>query len=434
MALTLKSNSAYSGDILALPYAQAPLPRGAQYYVDFVDPVSVVKDRGVARLAGNAATLSADAAVLRGKGGGFSRIDANALDRFRYSLDGSRNLGLSMAHDLDRNTVLWDGAALTASAGAITIAEAGDDYNRWYGLTGDGTNDVHGVTWAWSAPSAGPRLVLVEVARPATNATAYVRLRIAGTTAHAVYDLTAGVCRTGGAASASMHATARGYLLALYVSAGATAGSAMLSLVGDYEAATEASAEALSTAVMFRAFKVQGYGNTSAPVSFADWLPKGSAVVAAAPALTLLSTTLATNQPFTALARLRTNASPYQTLAGLASVGTIHVRWSTSDPRLFVLNGSTVLGYIDHLYRPDTVLHLMHRYDGANLTVGLAVGDVAGGITFKTFQVTVALTSASSVVYGNTSNAFGGQLQKLVGWQAAKTDAEVAAFMKSLAY
>ena len=49
-------------------------------------------------------------------------------------------------------------------------------------------------------------------------------------------------------------------------------------------------------------------------------------------------------------------------------------------------------------------------------------------------RLAVALTSASSVVYGNTSNAFGGQLQKLVGWQAAKTDAEVAAFMKSLAY
>jgi hypothetical protein len=49
-------------------------------------------------------------------------------------------------------------------------------------------------------------------------------------------------------------------------------------------------------------------------------------------------------------------------------------------------------------------------------------------------RLAVALTSASSVVYGNTSNAFGGQLQKLVGWQTTKTDAEVAAFMKSLAY
>lgn len=275
MSITLKSNTTYSGDLAALPYAQAPLPRGAQYYMDFVDPVSVVKDRGVSRLATNAATLSADAAVLRQKGGGYARVESNALDRFRYSLDGSRNLGLSMAHDLDRNTVLWDGTALTASAATISTAEAGDDYNRWYGLTGNGSSDLHGVLWGWTASAAGPRLVLVEVARPDVNAAPYVRLRLAGAVAHGIYDITAGVCRAAGRAEAAMYATPRGWLLALYVAAGAKDGSASLSLVGDYEAATEANPEPLSTAVMFRAFKVQGYINSTTPMSFADWLPKG---------------------------------------------------------------------------------------------------------------------------------------------------------------
>lgn len=434
MSITLKSNIAFAGDPASLPYAQAPLPRGAQYYLDFVDPVSVVKDRGVSRLAGNAATLAADAAVLRSKGGGYARVEANALDRFRWSMDGTRNLGLSMAHDLDRNTVLWDAAQLTTTAAAIAVAEAGDDYNRWYGLTGDGTNDLHGATWTYATSAAGPRLILVEVARPATNATPYVRLRLAGSMAYGVYDITAGICRAGGGGAASLYATPRGYLLALYVANGAKDGSAALSLVGDYEAATEANTEALSTSVMFRAFKVQGYVNTTTAVSLADWLPKAASVSATAPTLTLLATTIATGQPFTLLARLRTNLSPHQTVAGLASVGPIHVRWGSSDTRLFVLNGTTVLGYIDHPYTPDTVLHLVHRYDGTNLTISLAVGEVAAGLMFKSFQTAVALTGASTVVYGNTANAFGGQLQKLVGWQSVISDSDLRSFMSGVAY
>lgn len=110
------------------------------------------------------------------------------------------------------------------------------------------------------------------------------------------------------------------------------------------------------------------------------------------------------------------------------------MRWGSSDTRLFVLNGSTVLGYIDHPYRPDTTLHLLHRYDGTKLTIGLAVGEVSGSLTFKTFQTTTTLTSATSVVYGSTANAFGGQIQKLVGWQATIPDSELRSFMASLAY
>lgn len=434
MAILLKSNANFAGDPASLPPPHAPLPLGAQYYVDFVDPVSAVNGRAHSRLASNAVSFSADAAILRTKGGGYKRVEANALDRFRYSIDGTKNLGLSLAHNLDRQTVKWDGLALTTNAAAIAVAEAGDTNNTWYSLTADGTEAVHQLSIAYSAPATGPRMVAVEVARPVSNAAPYMRLRLAGTALFGVFDITAGVCRGSGGAEVAMYRTARGYLITMYVASAGKDGSVDMSVVGDYEGATASNSETLSTAVMFRAWKVQGYSNTSTQVPLADWLPASGTVTSAAPTVKLLSTTLATNQPFTLLARLRTNASPYTQLAGLGAVGGISARWGTSDPGLFILSGSTVLTILDVPYAPDTDLHLMHRYDGANLTIGVATGAVGAATEFKTFTTARTIAAGASISYGDNSNPFGGTLQKMVGWQASRTNGEVLSFMRQLAY
>lgn len=435
MAITLKSNIVYSGDPAALPYELAPLPRGSRFYVDFQDPVSILSTGSRQRLAGNVVSLnaSAGAAVLRAQGGGFHLASAGSLDRFRWSDDGARNLGLSLAHSLDRNATKWDPSSLAVTAAAVATA-AGNGYDTWYSLTGDGTSAVHGVTWPQSLTSTYARVVVVEVAQPESNAAPHVRIRVSGQSAYGIYDLGGGVCR-GSGATPVMRRTAQGWLLLLFVDSGTNADAATLSLVGDYEAAGAANAEALSISVLFRAFKTQGYTGASNVVQAGDWLPEGGVVAADAPTATLLEGALDRSQPWTVLTRMQAGDSPKQTIGTLMAIDNITIRWGTSDERLLILNGSTIVGYLDRLYVPGMTYHVLARYDGTNLVVAVAAGDAVAA-EFKSFSITKTLAANAAVIWGNSSvsNSWNGTLQKLVGWQALKTDAEIAAFMSSLAY
>lgn len=435
MALNLASNVAYLGDPARLPSADAPLPPGAAFYADFIDPVAV-RPGSKQRLASNLGSLTAGAAVLRTQGGGFVQASSNSLDRFRWSDDGKENLGLALAHNLDRNSVRWDASALAVTA-ATVAAEAASGLNTWYRLTGDGTSAIHEVSLEQTSTTV-LRAAVVEVARPDTNAAVYARLRFVGTSTYGIYDLSAGVCRGSGSSVAYMRQTARGWLLILIASGGSAGNMAALSLVGDYETAVADTAEALSTSLLFRGFKIQGAANSQVSASFSigDWLPSGAAVSADAPYFALGTDAISRASPLTLLARLRTSPSEQQTLAGLATFGDVELRWSSSDTRLALISGSTIHGYIDQSYRPATQYHVYHRYVDGALTVGVAVGDVALISGFKRLSITRGLSAGASISYGfaNAAYAFNGTLQKVVGWQASRSDADLIAFMKSLSY
>lgn len=276
---------------------------------------------------------------------------------------------------------------------------------------------------------------MAEVAHPATSGASYVGLRASGQAVYGVYDPGAGACLSGGGA-ASMVRTARGWMLRLYGRAGINGGSITLSIVGNYELASETNAEVLAGAALFRAFKTQGYSTVSTQIGTGDWSPSGNQPAASSPVLRLLSAALARSTAWTVLPPMLSNPSPQKSLGQRISVGSISARWGSSDSRLIVLNRSMVIGYIDHPITPDAHFHVMARYDGATLTLGVATGVITEATEFKSVSVAIALAAAADISFSTStpSAAVNGTVPKIIVWHAVKSTGDLVAFMRSLTY
>lgn len=430
MAVILRSNMPYRGNITDLPPMNAPMPADAAFYGDFLNDLYITQETRGADPTSIFTFAGMRERYLRNASGGYTMVAGGVAGRPEYDPSGNR-LGMLVesantqfiAPAQRQDLTQANASGVTVAAGAATVPA----WDRWYTLTPSG-DAAHDLALA-SSESIGANFRRTFAIELKTAGHRYVQLS-SGTageaTDYANFDLQTKTvtAQGGGATFAGVIPTAEGAICYIqYTSAIAGTETPTVSIVADGSAGKQATAAAASVgAISARLPKLRRANDTPSRTPARSPMP-GATNTVLTDRLNLQPSVLTSD--FTLLVRARNpewvNAFT-PTLFSLAAAQTsgtgASLRIDTSGELALVTrtSGTAAVAWDTPSALPaGGITTFAFAKQGNVLRVALGTGESYEG-TLTQIEGAQPFILSSPV----ESEGFDGHLQKIIGWSHGK--------------
>ena len=441
MAVILRSDTAYQGAIADLPPVTAPMPGDAALYGDFVQDLYITQAYRGADYSKVLDTAGVRRRYLRNAAGDVF-LAAAASPRPSYDASGRRNGFLVEGENQNHLALAQRADPSQAEAQGVTFAKAGaaaEAFNQWWDVTGTGTTGHNLVFGTEVSISSGNMMCFALEVQHVNHR--YVQLSSGAAedaTDYANFDLVERkVTATGaGVSSAYIVPTLKGMTLVVqYYDTIAGTERPTLSLVSSGTVAKQPANTAATTTVRIRLAKLRYLPTSGAQAAPLSPLPTTGTTEPdqIIPLATLVPTT--GNWAFL----MQGTTSPWINKLG----ATIFTAGASASAGLMIRFEGASLGLYSVAGGVNTLVHDfgVAYAPGMPLTVAVARegnifrAAVAGGKDYEG-DLTAALANAAPRPFGNhfaTTRAWDGFMTRLIGWNAARSRAQLLALVQDYA-